>query len=171
MSNIYLPEQFKIVSATAGCVTTNGGVTFDVINLENAHRVWIVASFTQAVAHATTIQPVTGISFASCATSITFSARWWKNADVSSTDTLVAQTAGTSFACAAAATDHLLVIEIDPSDIVAQSNQVLGDRDEIFIVEYGVVERDVQAKPLVDHVTTNFTQIVALVGEEQFLQQ
>jgi len=121
MSNVFLPEQFKIVSATAGCRTTNGGVTFDNICLKNAHRVWIVAHFRQAVAHATTIQPVVGATDAACTTSITFSARWWKNVDVSSTDTLVAQTAGTSMACDAAATDHLMVIEIDPSDVVAQN--------------------------------------------------
>lgn len=120
MSNIFLPEHYKIVSATAGCRTTNGGVTFDVIDLRNAHMVWIVAHFRQAVAHATTIQPVTGISLASCATAITFSADWWSNVDVSSTDTLVAQTAATSMACTAAATDHLLVIQINPADIVAQ---------------------------------------------------
>ena len=120
MSNVFLPEHYKIVSATAACRTTNGGVTFDVIDLKNAHRVWIVAHFRQAVAHATTIQPVVGISIASCATAITFSTRWWKNVDISLTDTLVAQTAGTSMACDAAATDHLMVIEIDPSDVVAQ---------------------------------------------------
>ena len=120
MPNIFLPEQFKIVSATAGCRTTNGGVTFDVIDLKNAQMVWIVAHFRQAVAHATTIQPVVGISIASCATAITFTADWWSNVDVSSTDTLVAQTAATTMACTAAATDHLLVIKIDPSDVVAQ---------------------------------------------------
>ena len=120
MPNIYLPEHYKIVSASAACVTTNGGVTFDVINLENALMVWIVAHFTQDTGHATTIQPVTGISFAATATAITFSARWWKNVDISSTDTLVAQTAATSMACSGAGTDHLLVIQIDPADIVAQ---------------------------------------------------
>jgi hypothetical protein len=156
MSNIYLPEQFKIVSATAGCVTTNGGVTFDVINLENAHKVWIVAHFKQAVAHATTIQPVTGISFASCATSITFSARWWKNVDISLTDTLVAQTAATSMACAATAKDQLLVIEIDPSDIVAQSKTYThlgatiatsGQATDFVSAIYYIKERYPQATP------------------------
>jgi len=121
MSNIFLPEHFKIVSATAGCRTTNGGVTFDNIQLRDAIMVWIVAHFRQAVAHATTIQPVVGATNAACTTSITFSADWWKNVDVSSTDTLVAQTAGTSMACDAAATDHLIVIKIDPSDVVAQN--------------------------------------------------
>lgn len=121
MSNIFLPQHFKIVSATAGCRTTNGGVTFDNIQLRDAIMVWIVAHFRQAVAHATTIQPVVGATDAGCTTSITFSAAWWKNVDVSSTDTLVAQTAATSMACDAAATDHLLVIQIDPSDVVAQN--------------------------------------------------
>ena len=121
MSNIYLPEHFKIVSASAGCRTTNGGVTFDTISLKNAHMVWIVAHFRQAVAHATTIQPVVGTAVASCATAITFVANWWKNVDVSSTDTLVKQTAATSMACDAAATDHLVVIQIDPAAVAAQS--------------------------------------------------
>lgn len=120
MVNSFMPEKYKIVSGTAGCVTTNGGVTSDIISLRDAQKVYLVAHFKQAVSHATTIQPVTGISIASCATSITFSARWWKNADVSSTDTLVAQTAGTSMACTAGATDQLIVVEIDPADIVAQ---------------------------------------------------
>lgn len=120
MSNIFLPEHFKIISATMGCRTTNGGVTFDNIQLRDAMMVWIVAHFRQSVAHATTIQPLVGPTDAACTTSITFSAEWWKNVDVSATDTLVAQTAGTSMACDAAATDHLMVIQIDPSDVVAQ---------------------------------------------------
>ena len=122
MANLSLPQNFKIVSATQGCRTTNGGVTFDNISLRHAVKVWIVAHFRQAVAHATTIQPVVGATDAACTTSITFSAHWWKNADVSSTDTLVAQTAATSMACDNAATDHLLVIEIDPADVVAQNS-------------------------------------------------
>lgn len=119
MSNIFVPEHFKLVTAIAP-VTTNGGVTFDNIKLRDAQMVWIIAEFTQAVAHATTIQPVTGATDAACTTAITFSARWWKNVATGTTDTLVAQTAGTSMACDAAATNHLIVVQIDPSDIVAQ---------------------------------------------------
>jgi len=122
MSNIWLPEHFKIVSATQGCRTTNGGVTFDNIQLRDAIMVWIVAHFRQAVAHATTIQPVVGATDAGCTNNITFTTEWWSNVDVSSTDTLVAQTDATSCACTAAATDHLLVIKIDPSDVVAQNS-------------------------------------------------
>lgn len=121
MSNIFLPEHFKIVTATAP-VTTNGGVTFNNVQLRDAIMVWIVAEFTQAVAHATTIQPVVGATDAACTTSITFSTEWWSNVDTGSTDTLVAQTDATSCACTAAATNHLLVIKIDPSDVVAQNS-------------------------------------------------
>jgi len=118
---LFFPEQTKIVAATAGNVTTNGGVTFDNICLKNAHKVYIVAMFLQAVSHATTIQPVVGISDASCTTSITFAARWWKNADISASDTLVSTTAATSMACTAGATNQLLVIEIDCQAVAAQS--------------------------------------------------
>jgi len=52
-----IPEKFKIVDASAGPVTTNGGVTCDYVSLKNVHRAWIVASFTQAVGHATGIDP------------------------------------------------------------------------------------------------------------------
>lgn len=120
MANIYLPEHFKIVSCTpAGPVTTNGGVTFDAINMENAVMVWIVAQFAQDVAHATTIQPVLGATVAP-ATAITFNTEWWRNTNMATTDTLTAQTAGTSMACTAAATDQMIVIRIDPADCAAQ---------------------------------------------------
>ena len=121
MGNFSLPVNCKIVSGTAGCVTTNGGITGDNISLRDAIKVWIVALFTQAASHATTIQPVVGATDAGCTTSITFSAAWWKNADISTSDTLTAQTAGTSMACTAGTTNQLLVIEIDPADVAAQS--------------------------------------------------
>ena len=121
MSCIFLPEKFKIVTGTTACVTTNGGVTGDNIKLRDAQMVWIVASFTQAVSHATTIQPVVGATDGTCSTSITFSAECWKNADISSSDTLSKQTSATSMACTAGATNQLLVIKIDPQEVVNQS--------------------------------------------------
>jgi hypothetical protein len=121
MSNIFLPEHFKIVSATPiGVVTTNGGTAFDVINLEQAVMVWLVAQFLQDVGHATTIQPVVGINVAA-ATAITFNTEWWRNANMAATDTLVAQAVGTTAPCTAAATDQMIVIKIDPADVVAQN--------------------------------------------------
>lgn len=120
MPNIFLPEHFKVVSATAGCRTTNGGITLDNIKLSDAITVWLVAHFRQAASHATTIQ-LGGAATDTSVTSITFSAEWWKNADISSSDTLTAQTAATSQACTAGTTDQLIVIKIDPSDVVAQN--------------------------------------------------
>mgnify|MGYP007071621927 CR=1 FL=1 len=122
LGNLSLPEHCKVVAATAGSVTTNGGVTFDHVMLRDVNRAWIVAMFLQAASHATTIQPVVGATDGGCTTSITFSARWWKNADISTTDTLTAQTAGTSMACDAGTTNQILVIEIDPADVAAQSS-------------------------------------------------
>ena len=155
MSNIFLPEHFKIVSGTLGARTTNGGVTGDVIDLKNALMVWMVAHYQQAVTHATTIVPVVGIAIGTCATPITFTARWWKNADVATTDTLVAQTDAVSFACTAGATDQLIVAQIDPSDVVAQLSTyhclgftvaTSGQANFVSVVYY-IQERYPQATP------------------------
>lgn len=113
---VFLPEQFKIVDATAGPVTTNGGVTSDYVSLKNAKYAWIVLQFTQAVGHATSIQPrvaadVSGTS----AASITFAADLWQNADTATSDTLVKATSATSLALAADAKKKLVVIGIDPA--------------------------------------------------------
>jgi len=118
--NFFLPENCKPVTALSP-QTSNGAKTFDNIQLRDAIMVWIVAEYTQAVAHATTIQPVVGATDAACTTAITFTTEWWSNVDTGSTDTLVAQTAATSCACTAAATNHLLIIKIDPSDVAAQN--------------------------------------------------
>lgn len=122
MSEFSLPSNCKIVSATYP-ITTNGTVTLDNICLKNAHKVWLVMQFCQAGAgHATTLTPKVGATDAGCTTAITFTAKWWRNADVSSTDTLTAQTAATTQACSSAGTNQMLVIEFDPADIQAQSS-------------------------------------------------
>lgn len=124
---ISLPQNFKIVSGTAGCVTTNGGVTCDYVSLKNITKAWIVAHFKQAVSHATVMQPQKATAVAPTgAVSITSARPCWKNADISATDTLVAATAATSLACTAGATDQLLVFEIDPALEFADSYDVLG---------------------------------------------
>ena len=156
MANIFLPEHFKIVAATpAGPVTTNGGVVFDAVNMENAIMVWIVAQFHQEVAHATTIQPVLGATVAP-ATAITFTTNWWRNADMATTDTLVVQTDAVSCACTAAATDQMIVIQIDPAECAAQGTTLtyLGgtiatsaQADNYVSATYFIQERYPQATP------------------------
>jgi len=155
MSNITLPEHFKIVTALAP-QTSNGAKTCDNIQLRDAIKVWIVAQYTQAVTHATTLQPVVGATNAACTTAITFAANWWKNADVATTDTLVAQTAATSMACTAGVTNQLIVIEIDPSDVAAQlstydwlgvTQASSGQATNFVSIVYYIQTRQPQATP------------------------
>lgn len=120
---INLPRFFKIVDATAGPVTTNGGVTSDYITLKDALYVWIVIQFKQAVGHATSIQPQVATAVApSGATSITFTAPIWSNLDTTATDTLVSRTAATSYAVTTAAKPMQVIIGIDPSAVAAMGD-------------------------------------------------
>jgi hypothetical protein len=121
-------EKWKNVVGTAGIVTTNGGVTCDTVSLRDVHKAYIELVFLQAATHATVINPVIGIAVGTCATAITFAAPWWKNADISASDTLVAQTAATTQACTAGVTNQHIVIEIDPQAVAAQgaTNAALG---------------------------------------------
>jgi hypothetical protein len=113
-------ERYKIVDAFGGPVTTNQALTSDYVSLKGVHKAWIVANFHQAASHATTIQPQYSSDVAGTgATNITHSAKWWKNADVSTTDTLTKQTAATSQACSTGTTHQVLVVEIDPDDWAA----------------------------------------------------
>ena len=121
--NMALPEHFKIVDATAGPVTTNGGVTSDYVSLKNVHKAWIVLQFTQAVGHATVVQPQVATAVAPTgAASITFSANWWENEDTATSDTLVAQTAATSMTVSSDIKKKQVIVEIDPAACVAQGS-------------------------------------------------
>lgn len=117
-----IPENFKLVSATPlGAQTTNGGIAaFRPISLKYVHKVWLVAVFQQDAGHATTIQPLVGATVATANAAITFTARNWRNANVATNDILVELAAATTCACTAAATDQMLVIEIDPADVITQ---------------------------------------------------
>lgn len=115
--NLNLPEKFKIVDATAGPVTTNGGVTLDYVSLKNAIKAWIVLQFTQAVGHATVIQPQMATAVAPTgATSITSAVEIWQNADTAASDTLVRATAATSLTLGNDVKKKMVVIEIDPAE-------------------------------------------------------
>jgi len=124
--HVSLPQNFKIVDASAGPVTTNGGVTCDYVSLKGVKRAWIVASFTQAVGHATTVQPQMATAVAPTgATSITASVPGWINEDTAASDTLVAQTAATSFSVAATIKKKQVIVEIDPA-LFGPTYDVLG---------------------------------------------
>ncbi len=119
--SIFLPNQFKIVMATKP-TTTNATVTFDNVSMKNAKAVWLKAVFNQAASHATIITPKIGAVVATCTTAITFSAEWWLNSDTDTSDTLVKQTAATTFTLATGTTPQLVVARFDPAQIYAQDN-------------------------------------------------
>lgn len=152
--SINLPEQFKIVDATAGPVTTNGGVTGDYISLKNAIEVYLVLQFTQAVGHATTVQPKKATAVdGTGVTNITIAQQIWSNLDTATTDTLVARTAATSYALTTAAKKMQVIIRIDPQSL-GSDYDVLGftvsdssQATNFVSGQYFILERYQQATP------------------------
>ena len=114
--HISLPEQFKIEDASAACVTTNGGVTFDYVSLKGVKRATIIIQLTQAVGHATVIQPQMATAVAPTgATSITAAVQIRENEDTAAGDSLVRQTSATSLTVTNDIKKKLVIIEIDPA--------------------------------------------------------
>ena len=127
--NWSLPEGFKIVDASAGPVTTNGGVTCDYVSLKNVHKAWIVASFTQAVGHATGIDPQQATAVAGTGVKVlTNACPIWLNADTGASDTLVAQTAAKTLNVANDVKKKQVIFEIVPEQHFDMANNfdVLG---------------------------------------------
>lgn len=116
---IHLTHDFKIVDATAGAVTTNGGVTSDAVSLKNAIKAWIVLQFTQAVGHATvvTIKQATDVAAGTNATGPT--SNIWANETTAASDTLVKQTSGTTYTLTNDVKKKQVIIEVDPAAFTA----------------------------------------------------
>lgn len=113
--NYGLPEGFKIVDASAGPVTTNGGVTCDYVSLKNVHKAWIIASFTQAVGHATVVSPKQATAVAGTAVkALTNACPGWFNEDTATSDTLVAQTAATTYTVTNDIKKKQVIVEVVP---------------------------------------------------------
>ena len=88
-----LPESLKIVDASGGPVTTDGGVTCDYVSLKNVQRAWIIASFTQAAGHATGIDPIQATAVAgTSAKPFVNTLPIWANEDTATSDTLTRAT-------------------------------------------------------------------------------
>jgi hypothetical protein len=111
-----LPEIFKLVDATAGPVTTNGGVTGQYVHARNAQRGFLVLQFTQAVGHATviTIKEAKTIAGGSVQT-VANSVQIWSNEATATTDTLVKQTAATTYTLTADVAKKMVVFQLDPA--------------------------------------------------------
>jgi hypothetical protein len=148
-----LPEHFKIVDASAGPVTTNGGITCDYVSLKNAIKAWIVVQLTQAVAHATSIVPMRATAVAGTGAAVLTSAvRIWANEATGTDDTLVEQTSAVNYAVTADIAKKMVIFEIDPADIGAYdvlgctlSNS--GQATNFASVTYWLQERYQQATP------------------------
>ena len=52
---------------------------------------------------------------------------------------------------------------------VDQFDEVFDDRDDVFAREYAHIERGIEPEFLVDAITTHFTEVVTLVGEEEVI--
>ena len=119
MGNICLPQDFKIVRA---CTATamNATVTMDNISAKDAQKVWCVIQFSNATGGIVVVNPLLGAAVATCTTVPTFNCQFWYNAATATTDTLVAQAAGTTFTTGAGATPAMVVVQIDPGEMANQ---------------------------------------------------
>lgn len=116
--NISLPENFKPVAATAGPVTSNGGVTGDYVSLKNAHMAWILVTFDQAVGHATLVTPKQASAVAGTGVkALTTAVPIWANEDVAASDTLVAQTAALNYTVTNDIKVKQVLFQIDPAGL------------------------------------------------------
>ncbi|MCP4099152.1 MAG: hypothetical protein GY748_23260 [Planctomycetaceae bacterium] len=117
-STTSLAQNYKIVAASAGPVTTNGGITCDYVSLKNAHKAWIVATFDQAVGHATGIDPQQATAVDGTAVKVLSTAvPIWANEDVGASDALVAQTSATTYNVSADIKVKHVIFEIDPASL------------------------------------------------------
>ena len=100
--------------------TTNSAITSDYISTKNAIKVWIECVFKQAATHATvlTIKEATAVAGTS-ADSITAAMPNWKNADISTSDTLVKGADAATVTLTAGTTDQHVIVEVDPSILSA----------------------------------------------------
>jgi hypothetical protein len=111
-----IPEGLFPVSASAGAVTTNGGITLDAISMKNAQMVYLVCHFNQAVGHATAVTPLVGTVVATTATALPQVVPIWYGVNTTAISTQTEQTAAVSFAVDVGDTGDLKVIfKIDPA--------------------------------------------------------
>jgi hypothetical protein len=121
----FLPENMFVVSATAGAVTTNGGITCDNISLKNAQMVYILVHANTAVGHATAYTPLVGTSVATCATALPAVAPIWYGITTTSSTALTKQTDAVAYTMGGAVTgDTHIIFKIDPASV--GTNDCLG---------------------------------------------
>lgn len=115
--SIYYVEAIHPVDATAGAVTTNGGVTGRYISLKNVRYVWLKLQFTQAVGHATVVTLTQATAVAGTAVKTGPVCNVWLNEDTAATDTLVKQTSAATVTLTNNVKKKMVVIAVDPASL------------------------------------------------------
>ncbi len=137
----------KIVQL-ASPVTTNGGVTSDIISLKNAIRATIVVDLKQAVGHATLISLVQCTDVAGATNKAGPVSKIWANEDCAATDTLVVKTDAATYTVTNDIKSKQVIIEVDPAAL---------DGDNGYDCVYVTLADSSQA--------TNFVSIDAFIRE------
>lgn len=107
----------EIVALTAP-VTTDGGVTTDYISLKNVHSCRVIFAFTQAVGHATGIDPVQAQAVAGTnVKAITKAVTIWANEDVAASSVLTRQADAITFNVAGDVKNKVVTMDIDPAGL------------------------------------------------------
>lgn len=127
MSLTCLPEQFKIVQAIQPR-TSNAGITCDYVSLKNVQKAWILVEMTQAVGHATGIDPKQATAVAgTSAKAFTNTLPIWANEDTATSDTLVKQTDAVTYNVTNDIKNKMVIFQIDPIKMdLANDFDVLG---------------------------------------------
>ena len=112
-----LPFSHKLVNVSLGPVTTNGGITSDIVSLKNAIKATFIVALTQAVGHATVVALRQSTNVSAGATAAGPASRILANEDVAASDTLVAQTAAASYTVTNDIKKKQIVIEVDPASL------------------------------------------------------
>ena len=142
---IHFPEGLFPVSATAGCRTTNGGITFDAISMKNAQMVWLYVHLNQAVGHATAITPLVGSVVATTGTALPNVVEIWYGNTTTAVTTLAKQTAAKLYTIDVGVTLTIhLIFKIDPTacapydcigGTIANSGQATNFASAVWLIE------------------------------------
>jgi hypothetical protein len=124
---LHIPEKRMVVTATPP-VTTNGGVTCDYISMKNVIRAYIICTLTQAVGHATGIDPIQATAVAGTgAKAFAKTLPIWANEDVAASDALVKKTAAVTYNVTNDIKNKKVIFQIDADKLdVANSFDCIG---------------------------------------------
>jgi len=113
MALFSLPENCKVITAIPAQVGAAGTVQSDYISVKNYQRVYIVIDYSTA-GNAETFAPMRATAVDGTGSVVlTTVCRIWSNLATATSDTLVERTAAVNYACDNAATDKLIIFEVD----------------------------------------------------------